>query len=31
MEPIAMGLITIGYLGSPKTFGASKYILQSGH
>jgi len=26
MEPIAMGLITIGYLGSPKTFGASKYL-----
>lgn len=24
-----MDLITIGYLGCPKTFGASKYLLQS--
>ena len=23
-----MGLITIGYLGCPKTFGVSKYLLQ---
>jgi len=29
MGPVVMGLISIGYLESPKTFGASKYLLQS--